>query len=247
MNYEWWTDQKGYFDRSGLPSGWVRVSEYDTSRACPDLGIRKTMEQQTKTYLTTLGGESPRHCVIRGGSATDRTDLAAALGVEFASRRKAVYYFTANKLLERADELDRWKRFAIHDTKGGVSESDSRFPKCVIIDDLPEKFPAPGDPDKQNPDQLVKKSNPYDPSANSQRLFRWFWAHRNQTSTIWVLSCNPEEAEVWLSTIRQYASWEKTATATEAEQTERVLDINLGEIDAEVVPSTNPPALPRTP
>lgn len=250
-NYSRWTEQKGAFDRSGLPSGWIRVCEYNTVRACPDEKTRTTMEGQVRTYTNAIrSGQTPVvHCVIRGGGPTNRSDLAAAFGTEFATRRKPIYYFTANRLLERADELDRWQRFTKPGSDGKYCQNDPVFPRCVIIDDLPADYPPPN----ANHAVPVAIDNPYDTSANSQRTFNWFAEHRDKVSTIWVLCCDPAYADSWLNTIRNYACWngkekkEEAQYGTKEEREQRVIDIDLGKVANETIPATSPPAIPRDP
>ncbi|QJW98177.1 hypothetical protein [Frigoriglobus tundricola] len=239
-HYEWWTEQKGTFDRSDLPSGWVRLSHFRTDRVFSPEGLsedeqadqnkaRTRMQEQTLLFFNhTASGGPVVHCVIRGSWPVNRSALATALGAEFAVRRKAVYYFTANKLMEGPDELSRWKRFARdpHDPLAYCPFT----PRAVVIDDLPKTFPAPA------PDQPIPVKNeeddPYNEKINSQRIFNWFFDNRDRVSTIWVLSCEEPKAIRWLEIIQNYACFNERDKAnpqgTDKTRSERVIDIDLG-------------------
>ena len=215
QHFLYWTDQKATFDRSGIPSGWVRLCEYDVNKMLPDPADATTRQDIVKSTneFSRLIEEPPGkavHCVIRGGWSVNRTDLAVALGTEFAARRRPVYYFTTIKLLEGESKLDRWKELAKLDGKGtNLTAQHPYFPKCHIIDDVPnpaffeqrqgltEKLPLV-------PTKVVT-ADTYDPRATMQNILHDFYDNRDTISTIWVLSCEESAAQRWPELLRHHA------------------------------------------
>jgi hypothetical protein len=210
-----WIAQKKTFDRSNLPPGWVRVGQYDTNRAFAkdQEGVRKEMEKNTKEYLKCVSNPpaKARHCVVRGGWPVNRSNLAVALGTEYASRSRAIYYHTASKLVEEPKELHRWKDFT---GEKEPSTDHPMFPRCVVIDDLAAVFPRPALPDSR---PRRDPQHPYSAEDSVQDVFDWFLENRDRISTVWVLTCNPSEAKEWLRYIRIYVG-----------DDDRVIDIDLG-------------------
>jgi hypothetical protein len=248
-HYDYWSDQKAIFDRSGLPAGWVRLCQYNADKMLSDSDdeqTRKEMVDRTNQYRQYVERppEKAVHCVIRGGWAVNRTDLAVALGTEFAARRRPVYYFTAVKLLEGQSKLERWKELAKLNGMGSdLTATHHYFPKCHIIDDVPNLKFFEQLQDINEAKQLprvptkVDAANAYDPRATMQNILYEFYANRDRISTIWVLTCEQSAAERWLKLIRDHACWEKQKDndgketdwfGDEPTRAERVIDIDLG-------------------
>jgi hypothetical protein len=158
--------------------------------------------------------------------------------------RQAVYYFTANKLLEGPDDLTRWERLAKDAGLGdNLNESHPYFPRCVVIDDLPKDYGLGRNPLRRPQPKLLPTPaineagapTTYDVTVNAQKVFNWLIDNRDRVSTIWVLSCEASSAKAWRNFIRDCVCGEKReqdenrGEEDAGERAERVLDIDLGD------------------